>query len=273
MNKQLRIIDSSQRKLSLGIKELVDFRELLLTLAYRDFRIKYAQTFLGITWALINPLATLAIMYIVFAKAARIDYGDVPALLFVIAGMCGWQYFSTVLNDAGNSIISNQNMIQKIYFPRLVIPLSKAITGLIDLVIILVIFFVIAGLYGFSFTSQLLFLPLFIGMAIISGLTGGIWLSALTIRYRDFRHVTPLLLRLGMWATPVAYPISQMPEKYKLLFYLNPMTGVVEGVRWCLIGVGELHPLVYVSFIFIIIMFVLGLYFFKRVERVVADII
>ncbi len=269
------IIKPSKNPFKINFKELWQYRDLLWTLTYRDFRVKYAQTAIGFTWAIINPVFTILILSFVFGTIAKVGTGDtgVPHLLYTTAGLCGWTYFATLLGQAGNSIIGAQGMVKKIYFPRLVIPLSKAITAFIDLGITLLI---IAGLmifYGIAPKASIMFLPLFLLIAIITGLAGGIWMSALTIRYRDFQHITPLLLRVGMYATPIAFPASAVPESYRMFFYLNPMAGVVEGVRWSILGGTPPDSYAYISFGIIIIFFILSLFYFNKVEKIMADIL
>jgi lipopolysaccharide transport system permease protein len=164
-------------------------------------------------------------------------------------------------------------MVKKIYFPRLIIPMSKAGTAFIDFAVVLAIMVVFMIVYQFPPSKNIIYFPFFFFIAVISGLTAGIWMSALTIRFRDFQHITPMLLRVGMYATPIAYPASQVPAEYQTLFFMNPMAGVVEGMRWCLIGGPSLNPYAYVSFAGILVLFVLGIIYFKRVERVMADIL
>lgn len=267
------IIEPSKNPFKIDFRELYRFRELLWILAYRDFRVKYAQTFIGFLWAFINPIFTLLILTFVFGVVAKVDTGTTPHVIYTLAGLVGWTYFSTLVSEAGNSIIGAQQMVQKIYFPRLIIPLSKALNGFIDFGITLLCMFGLMVIYQFPPTKSIMFLPLFMFIAVISGLTGGIWMSALTVRYRDFRFITPFLLRLGMYATPIAFPASAVPEKYQLLFYLNPMAGVVEGIRWSIIGGQPPHPFAYVSFGVILVLFFLGILYFHKVEKVMADIL
>jgi len=267
------IIQPSKNPFKIDFGELYRFRELLWTLALRDFRVKYAQTFIGFLWALINPIFTLLILTFVFGVVAKVDTGNTPHLLYTIAGLSGWTYFATLFSEAGNSIIGAQQMVQKIYFPRLIIPLSKAVTSFIDFGITLICLAALMLIYRFPPGSQIVFLPLFIFIALISGLTGGIWMSALTVRYRDFRFITPFLLRLGMFATPIAYPAEAVPEQYRLLFYLNPMTGVVEGMRWSIIGGNPPDAYIYLSFGVILLLFFGGIFYFYKVEKVMADIL
>ncbi len=273
------VIKPSQSIFNLNIKELYAYRELLWTLTYRDLRVRYAQTTVGILWAVLNPLLTLLILAFVFGAVAKVDTGmtangePMPMLLYTCAGMVGWTYFSSLVAEAGTSIIGAQGMVKKIYFPRLIIPLSKALTAFIDFLIVL--FFIAAMMlyYGIAPNANFIYFPFFVLMAVLSGLAGGIWMSALTIRFRDFQYVTPLMLRLGMYATPIGYPISQVPEQYKLLIYCNPLAGVVEGMRWSLLGGEPIHPYSYISFGVIAVLAVLGLFYFKKVERVMADIL
>ena len=272
-------IKAEDQTYGLELKELFRYRELLWTLTYRDLRVRYAQTTVGFLWAFLNPLLTLLVLSFVFGTVAKVGTGfdaqgqAIPHLLYTTAGLCGWTYFSTVLAEAGGSIIGAESMVKKIYFPRLVLPLSKAVTGLVDFLIILLFMLVMMVYYGVGLSWHLLYLPFFLLMAIVSGLAAGIWMSALTIRFRDFQHITPLLLRLGMYATPIAYSASAVPEAYQVLFYLNPMTGVVEGMRWSLIGGAEIQPYAYLSFALMGLLLFSGLYYFKRVERVMADIL
>jgi len=191
--------------------------------------------------------------------------------------MTAWTYFAFVLNQSGNSIIGQQEMVKKIYFPRLVIPLSKAVVGFVDFLIAFAILFVLMIIYSVPPSANIAFLPVFILLTIISALAVGIWLSALTIRYRDFQHVVPFLVQFGLYATPIAYPsetiIDNLPRWGTVLYYLNPMAGVVEGFRWSVLGGAAPNSLAYLSFGVVILLFITGLIYFKRVERVMADIV
>lgn len=267
------IIEPRSNPFKINFRELYQYRELLWTLTYRDIRVKYAQTVLGIIWAFINPLFTLIILSFVFGTVAKVDTGAAPHVIYTLAGLCGWTYFQAVLSEAGNSIINAQQMVKKIYFPRLVIPLSKAITALIDFAIVLFLMAVLMVIYQYPPSVNIIWLPFYILIAIISGLAAGIWMSALTIRYRDFQHITPMILRVGMYATPIAFPASEVPEKYQLLFYLNPMAGVVEGIRWSIIGGEPPSPYAVLSFILITLLLIGGIFYFNKVERVMADIL
>jgi lipopolysaccharide transport system permease protein len=177
------------------------------------------------------------------------------------------------MNQAGNSIISAQGMIQKIYFPRLIIPLSKAVVGFVDFAISFAFVLGLAVWFGVPLSANIVFLPVFVLLTILAALGVGIWLSALTIRYRDFQHIVPFLVQIGLYATPIAYPTSLIPERFQLLVHLNPMTGVVEGFRWSMLGTPAPHPYAYLSFGLAVVLFLTGLLYFRKVERVMADIV
>lgn len=261
----------------MNLKELFDYRDLFLILAYRDLRVRYAQTFLGFTWALLQPLMTLAIFTLVFRRFANIDTQGIPYPAFVLAGMCCWVYFSFVMNQSGASILGAQEMVKKIYFPRLIIPLSKAVVGLVDLGVSLLLLLLVVIYYAVPLSSNFVFLPLVLLITIFSSLGVGIWLSALTIRYRDFQHVTPFITQLGLYITPVAYPselvLSSLGSWGAILYYLNPMAGIVDAMRWTLFGT-HIEPLyILVSALSGISLFLLGTAYFKKVERIMADIL
>lgn len=271
------VVDADKKGLQLNLKELFAYKDLFLILAYRDLRVRYAQTFLGLFWAFIQPAATLLIFTVVFGKAVKVDTGDIPYPVFAICGMSAWAYFSFVLNQSGNSIIGAQEMVKKIYFPRLVIPLSKALVGFVDFAISFLLIISIMIFYGVMPSAQVVFLPLFILLTIISSLGVGVWLSALTIRYRDFQHIVPFLVQFGLYATPIGYPaeviIDNLPKWGVVLFYLNPMAGIVEGFRWSILGMGSPSGYAYISFAVMGLLFISGLFYFKRVEKVMADIV
>ena len=269
------VIEPKSNFLSLNLKEVWEYRDLLWTLTYRDIRVQYAQTAIGFAWAFVKPVISILLLTFIFGSVAKTGTGEtgVSNLLYTTVGMCGWTYFAAVMGQAGGSIIGAQNMVKKIYFPRLVIPLSKAITAFIDLA---VVFFCIAVLMmyeGVVPSVNISYLPFYLFIAIISGLAGGIWMSALTVRFRDFAQITPLLLQIGLYATPIAFPASRVPEKYQLLFHMNPMAGVVEGIRWSILGGAPPSEYAYISYIIIVVLFVLGIFYFNQVQRKMADII
>jgi lipopolysaccharide transport system permease protein len=271
------VVDADKRSRLLNLKELAHYQDLFYILAYRDLRVRYAQTFLGLAWAFLQPLATLTIFTVVFGRAVKVDTGGGPYPLFAITGMAAWTYFAFVMKESGNSIISAQQMVKKIYFPRLVIPLSKAVVGFVDFGIALLLMLGLMAYYGYAPTEKLVFLPLFIVLTVLAALSVGIWLSALTIRYRDFQHVVPFLVQFGLYATPTAYPaeavINNLPPWATVLYYLNPMAGVIEGFRWSLLGTNPPSQYAYLSFLLVGVLLLSGLFYFKRIERVMADIV
>lgn len=271
------VVDANKSRFSVNLKELFAYRDLFLELAYRDLRVRYAQTFLGLAWAVLQPVITLIIFTLVFGRFVRVETGGVPYPVFAFCGMVSWTYFSFVMGQSGTSLIGAQEMIKKIYFPRLVIPLSKALVGFVDFAIAFVLLGVLLIYYGVPLSVNIAALPLFVLLTVISALGIGIWLSALSIRFRDFQHVTPFLVQVGLYVTPIAYPsdvvIGSLSESAVFLYYLNPMAGIVEGFRWSILGQGTLHPVSVVSFAMVGIVFVTGLLYFKKVERIMADLV
>ncbi len=271
--KKKTVITSKPEKLSEQLREVWNYRELLLVLAYRDFRLKYAQAFLGITWAVLNPTINLILLSFVFHYVTKVETAGTPPLLFTMVGLVGWTYFSEVFSGAGDAVLNAQQMVRKIYFPRLILPLSKAITALIDLGIALVLLLGLWIAFGFWPSSNIIYFPLFLFLAMLTALTGGIWLSALTIRYRDFRYISPVLLRLGLFITPIAYAASEVPEQWRALYFLNPLAAAIEGFRWSLIEGAPFPHEGWLGFIILVLLFVGGLFYFSKMEAVIADII
>ncbi len=267
------VIDANNRRIGLGIRELFRYKDLFLILAWRDLRVRYAQTFLGLLWAFIQPLVTLLIFVVIFGRALDVNTGDIPYPVFALAGMSAWSYFAFVLSQSGTSIIGAQDMVKKVYFPRLVIPLSKAVVGFVDFFITFIFLMVLMIYYQVSLTTNIFYFPVFFLFNVMAALAVGIWTSALTIRYRDFQHVIPFVVQIGLYATPIAYPSSLIPEEYQTLYFLNPMAGVVEGYRFSLLGTDFMAERSLISFALIILLFVSSLYYFRKVERVMADIV
>lgn len=257
-------------------KELYRYRDLFYTLSWRDFRVRYAQTTIGMLWALLQPLVTIGIVSLVFGRFVGVKT-EVPHLLYTVSGMSIWSYFSFVLTNSGNSIIANQGMVKKIYFPRLIIPLSKAVVGLIDFAIVLVILLVLMVYYGTVPSANWWLAPFFLLMGIFAALGAGIWLSALTVRFRDFQHVVPFLVQIGLYVTPIAYPAEfatqQLPAWAAQLYFLNPMAGVIQGFRWSLFGGTAPDAYMWISFAMVLVLFVSSLFYFRKVEDDMADFV
>ncbi|MFQ3598950.1 MAG: ABC transporter permease [Chloroherpetonaceae bacterium] len=265
------VIDAN-KKFSLNLGELVAYRELLFMLAYRDVKVRYAQTALGVLWALIQPLTTLLIFTLVFGRVVKVDTSGVPYTLFALSGMSLWGYFSTVMSQAGNSIIASQNMVKKIYFPRLIIPLSKSISAFIDFGITLLFLLGMMLYHQYIPSANALWIPFFILATVFSALGVGIWLSALSIRYRDLQYVLPFAVQLGLYASPVAYPSSLVPEQYLVFYYFNPMAGMIDGMRWAMFGT-PISSGIFISFAVAVLLFVSGFIYFRKIEGEIADIV
>ena len=235
---------------------------------------RYAQTTIGLLWALVQPIITILILSLVFTKFAGVKT-PVPGLLFISAGMSVWSYFSYVMTNSGDSIISAQEMVKKIYFPRLIIPLSKAVVGLIDLGISLLILIVLMIYYQVSPSANAWLTPVFILLGMIAALGVGIWLSALTVRFRDFKHIVPFMVQIGLYVTPIAYPAefvtNSLPNWAANIYFLNPMAGIVQGFRWSLFGGEPPGVFMWISVAMILLIFITGVLYFTKVEKNMAD--
>lgn len=255
------------------VKELIDYRELLMTLAYRDFRVKYAQTLLGLLWAIIEPLFSAIILSLIFNKIAGVNTFGVNPVLFGLSGMMVWNYFANVIHQGSNSLILAQNMVKKIYFPRIIVPASKAIASLPDLLITVVFTLIFYFTVFDAITLNLLFLVLFIFLTIIVSLSLAVWFSAMNIRYRDFQHVVPFVTRIGLFLTPVAYSSIDIPENYRWIFFINPLTGVIEAIRWSMFNLSVDWSLFSISLVVALFFLITGFLYFNKLEKSIADII
>ena len=255
-------------------RNLWHYRELLVFLAWRDIMVRYKQAALGVAWVLIQPVVQTFLLAFVFGKLAKMPDGGIPYPLIVLVGLLPWQLFSSAFSGAGNSLVSNSNLISKVYFPRLLMPLSALAVALVDLAIMLVLTIPILLVFGIPPTWRLLLLPLFILGALLIALGAGLWVTALTVRFRDFRFITPFILQVGVFVTPVGYRTDYLPNWHDLLA-LNPMTSIVDGFRWCLFrGETEFYFRgLAISFTVAAVLLGTGLWHFRKVERLFADII
>lgn len=254
-------------------RELWHFKELFLLFAWRDLLVRYKQTLLGISWAIIRPLLTVLVFTLVFGKIAKLPSGDTPYALFVFAGMLPWQFFSTSLTDAGNSLVANANIVSKIYFPRLLMPLASIAVCFVDAVIAGVIFLALMLWYGVIPDWKIMFLPLFIIWLGLITVALSVWIAALNVTYRDFRYVVPFAVQLGLYISPVGFSSEVIPEKWLWVFYLNPMAGVIDGFRWSILGGNHaLHftPIL-ISVVLTFALLLPGLNFFRKKEDSFAD--
>jgi lipopolysaccharide transport system permease protein len=272
----IKIIEAKSKSIFPDFKELYRYKDLFLTLSWRDFRVRYAQTTIGFMWALLQPVVTLLILTLVFNQFAGVKT-DVPHIVFTVCGLSMWTYFSYVMTNSGSSIIQSQEMVKKIYFPRIIIPLSKALVGLIDFGITIAILIVLMIYYQIAPSNTIIFAPIFVIIGVLSALSVGIWLSALTVRYRDFQHVVPFMVQVGLYLTPVAYPIElvsdRLPKWAESIYYLNPMVGVVQGFRWSIFGGTAPDSMIFISFGVVLLLLISGLMYFKKVESEMADYI
>jgi len=243
-------------------------------LAIRDIKVRYKQTVLGAAWAILQPVLTMGVFSIVFGRLAKIPSDGAPYPLFCLAALLPWQLFASSLTQAGNSLVGSQNLITKVYFPRLLIPVSSMISALVDLAIAFTVLVAMMIAYRVVPTLAILALPLFVLLAFMTALAAGLWLSALNVEYRDIRYVIPFLTQFWMFVTPIAYPSSLVPDRWRWIMSLNPMTGVVEGFRWCLLGSGlPPGPLLALSVAAVAALLFGGLLYFRRMERTFADLV
>ena len=259
--------------MSLRPRELWDYRELLVFLTWRDIKVRYKQTALGAAWAVLQPLATMAVFSVFFGRLAKIPSDNFPYPIWAYAGLLPWQMFSYALTESANSLVGSQALITKVYFPRLVIPISAVLGGLVDFAIAFCLLLVFFVHYGIVPTAAVVTLPFFLLLAVATALGVGLWLSALNVNYRDVRYTIPFLTQFWLFATPIAYPSSLIPERWRTLYGLNPMAGVVEGFRWALLGTAPPGPMIAVSMMTVVVLVVGGLFYFRRMERTFADII
>jgi len=258
----------------LDLKQLWQYRELMYFLSWRDIKVRYKQTALGATWAVIQPLMTMVVFSIFFGKLAKMPSDGLPYPLFAYAALVPWTFFANSLTQASNSLLQNSNMLKKIYFPRLVMPISSVISVTVDFVFAFIVLIAMMLFYGILPTVNIVWLPFFMLLALGTALGGGLWLSAINVQYRDVRYVIPFLIQVWLFATPIAYPSSLLTEPWRALYGLNPMVGVVEGFRWALLGT-ETAPgtAVVVSSIMAGILLLSGAYYFRRMEKTFADIV
>ena len=256
----------------LDLAELWHYRELIYFLAWRDVKVRYKQTFIGVTWVLIQPLAMMGIFWLLFDRMAKVPSEGMPYPLFVLGALVPWQFFSRVISESTNSLITDQRLITRVYFPRLVVPIATGLTAMVDFALAMGLMAVLMAASGVVPGSAVLFLPLFIVLMLAAALGVGFWLSALNVEYRDVMHAVPFLVQLWFFATPVVYSTALLPETWRILFSLNPMTSVVEGFRWCLLGSAAGLSLVSaISVIVTIALFVSGMIWFRRRERAFVD--
>jgi lipopolysaccharide transport system permease protein len=256
------------------LRELWEFRELIYFFAWRDIKVRYKQTVMGVLWAIIQPFLTMVIFSLFFGRLANVPSEGVPYPVFSYTALVPWTFFANALNQASNSLVVNANMIKKIYFPRLALPIATVLAGVIDFVLSFVVLLGIMLYYGFTPTSNIVWLPLFLLQALVTSLGVSLWLAAMNVQFRDVRYTIPFLTQAWLFVTPIAYPSSLLPERWRTLYGLNPMAGVVEGFRWALLGTHTAPgKLIIVSALVALILFISGILYFRRMEQSFADVL
>ena len=264
---------------ALNLGDLWHYRELIYFLTWRDVKVRYKQTVLGAGWAILQPLVNMIVLTFIFGRLAKMSTEGIPGPIFTFTGLLPWGLFSKALSDTGRSMLANRSMITKIYFPRLIIPLSSVMGGIVDfaiqfaVLIAMILFYHFTGAYTFHLQPALLALPLFLLLATATALGFGLWLSALNVLYRDVGYILPFLTQFWLLVTPVGYSAKEVPARLQLIYALNPMAGVVEGFRWAMLGSQPPGPMLAVSAAISILLLISGMYYFRRMERTFADMV
>jgi lipopolysaccharide transport system permease protein len=267
-------IEPAHGWISLQLGELWEYRELLYFLTWRDVKVRYKQTVLGASWAIIQPLLTMLVFSLFFGRLAKIPSDGVPYPVFAYAALVPWTFFSNGLSQSSNSLVGSANYITKVYFPRLAIPIATVVSGVVDFVLAFVVLLAIMGFYGIAPTRNTLWLPLLLLLALVASLGVSLWLSALNVQFRDVKYTVPFITQFWLFATPVAYPGSLLEEPWRTVYGINPMVGVVEGFRWALLGTDTRPgPMIAVSAVTALAVLIGGALYFRRMERTFADVI
>jgi lipopolysaccharide transport system permease protein len=268
------VVQPSTSLLDLDLRAVWQYRELLYFLVWREVKVRYKQTVLGVAWAVLQPLMTMAIFTVIFGLFVRVPSDGLPYPLFALVGLLPWTYFAEALSRSSVSLIGDTQLIRKVYFPRLIMPLAGVVSPAVDCLLAFILLLGMMACYGFRPTWGIIMLPAFLLLGLVTALAVGLWLSALNVRYRDVRHTIPFLIQCWMYASPVAYPVSVVPNEWRALYGLNPLAGVIEGFRWALLGQESPDVRVMaVSVIAVIGLLVGGLIFFQRLEQTFADVI
>jgi len=273
-NKPLSVIEPSKGWIPINFKEIWKYRELLYFLTKREIQVRYKQTVLGGLWAIIQPLFTMAVFTLFFGRLARMPSDGIPYPIFVYAGLLPWTYFANALTNSGNSLVGSANLISKVYFPRIIIPGSYALAGLLDFFIAMILLLAMMISYQYLPGISILLFPFLLGLTFLCAVGVGLWLSAMNVQYRDIRYAIPFLIQLWMFVSPVIYPVSLVPEKYQWLLALNPLGGIINAYRASLLGHQPIdwHLLCISSFI-ILLIFISGMYYFRKMEKTFADVV
>jgi lipopolysaccharide transport system permease protein len=268
------LIRPSRGWISLNLRDLWEYRELLYFLTWRDVKVRYKQTVLGAAWAILQPFFTMVVFSLFFGKLAGVPSDDIPYPIFSYAALVPWQFFANGLSNSSNSLVGSANLIKKVYFPRLAIPISAVISGGVDFVLAFAVLLAMMAFYGIVPTANVVWLPFLLLLALTTSLGAGLWLTAMNVQFRDVRHIVPFLVQAWMFASPIAYPSSLLDEPWRTLYGINPMAGVVEGFRWALLGTETAPgPIVLVSTVVAAGLLIGGAFYFRRMEKTFADIV
>jgi lipopolysaccharide transport system permease protein len=274
LDRPVTSIEPAAGLLSVGLKEVWLYRELLYFLIWRDVKVRYKQTAIGAAWAVFQPLLTMLIFTAVFSRIAHVSSDGVPYPVFALAALLPWNLFSTAVSRSSISVVTESNLITKVYFPRLIVPLSATLAGIVDFAMAFLGLLALMWWYGIAPTVYVLALPIFLLLTLATALAVGLWLSAVNVRYRDVGHAVPFLVQMWMFASPVAYSVNAIPEKWRLLYSLNPLAGVIEGFRWALLGVESPNTAaVALSAAVVLVLLVGGVAYFNRTSRTFADVV
>lgn len=267
-------VQPSKGWIGINLAEVWQYRELLYFLVWRDVKVRYKQTVMGALWAIIQPFLTMVVFSLFFGKLAKMPSEGIPYPIFAYAALVPWTFFANALSQASNSLVVNANMIKKIYFPRLVMPVASVLAGVVDFFLAFIVLVGMILYYKYPLTINVVWLPFFVMLAFITALGVGLWLAAMNVQFRDVRYTIPFIIQVWLFATPIAYPSSILPEFWQPIYGINPMVGVVEGFRWALLGTDPvLKPVIIVSFAGAVLLLVSGAYYFRRMEKSFADVV
>jgi lipopolysaccharide transport system permease protein len=267
-------IEPSKGWVSLKLRDLWEYRELLYFLIWRDVKVRYKQTVLGAAWAIIQPFFTMVVFSLFFGKLAKVPSDGIPYPIFSYAALVPWTFFANGLSQASHSMVIHANLIKKVYFPRLAIPIARVLAGAVDFVLAFIVLIGMMLAYGIVPTANVFWLPLFLLLALVTSLGVGLWLSAMNVQFRDVGYIVPFITQFWLFATPIAYSSSLLSEPWRTLYGINPMVGVVEGFRWTLLGTGTTPgPIIIVSSLVALALFISGAFYFRRMEKTFADVV
>lgn len=267
-------VEADREFFDISLAEMWRYRGLLYFLVWRDVKVRYKQTIIGAAWAIVQPLVTMAVFTVIFGRLVRMPSDNLPYPIFAYAALLPWTYFAQALSRTGTSLVNDANLIKKVYFPRLMMPISASILPLVDFLLSFVVLLGMMAWYGITLTWWVLTLPLFMAIAFLTVQSVGLWLAPINVRYRDVGHTLPFLIQIWMYASPVVYPTSMVPERFRMLYSLNPMAGVIEGFRWAMLGKASPHfSMLALSLAVVFALLVGGIIFFKKMEATFEDVI